>query len=150
MEELDYERFPSKLRHCHGDGHFYRTCKKKAEEESSKEKGEKWTEAQKKSTKKKVNRSKGKRGEMGSSSNPTRQKQNENEIAMKEVTSQNNFEVLRNPEEQALPALEEGEVQQTQGLIRGKNKDSAKQDFGSPVSGSISPRCRNVKKETHG
>ena len=59
---------------------------------------------------------------MGSGSNPTRQKKNENGIAMKEITSQNNFEVLSNPEEQVLPVLEEGEVQQSQDLIREENK----------------------------
>ena len=45
MQELDYEQFPFKCRHCHGYGHFARRCKKKAEEEANKEKGEQWNQA---------------------------------------------------------------------------------------------------------
>ena len=54
---------------------------------------------------------------MGSGTNPTGQKQNETEKTMKEIISQNKFAMLNNPEEQA-PILEEGEVQQSRGLIR--------------------------------
>ena len=99
VQELDYEHFFFKCRHFHGYGHFARSCKKKAEEEVVKHKGDQWTQVQKISTAKQVIRSKGKRGEMGSGSNPTGQKHNENGIAMKEITSQNNFEVLSNLEE---------------------------------------------------
>ena len=54
---------------------------------------------------------------MGSGNNPTGQKQNETETTIKEIISQNKFAMLSNPEEQA-PILEEGEVQQSQGMIR--------------------------------
>ena len=84
---------------------------------------------------------------MGLSSNPTRKKQNEIGRAMKEITSQNNFEVLSNPEEQALPMIEEGEVQQSQDLIREENKDSTEHDLGSPIGGSISPTYAEMEKK---
>ena len=59
---------------------------------------------------------------------------------MRENTAQSNFEVLSSTEEQASPTLEEGEVQQTQGLIREGKKDTAVQNvLGSPIGGSISP-----------
>ena len=29
VQELDYEQLPFKCRHCHGYGHFSRSCKKK-------------------------------------------------------------------------------------------------------------------------
>ena len=48
-----------------------------------------------------------------SGSDPTRQKQNETETAMKEIISQKKIAMLSNPEEQA-PIIEEGEVQQSQ------------------------------------
>ena len=48
---------------------------------------------------------------MGSGSNP---KPKENATTMKEITTQNNFEVLSIPEEQVLSALEEGELPQSQ------------------------------------
>ena len=97
VQELDYEQLPFKCRHCHGYGHFARTCKKKAEEEADKEKGEQWIQVQKTSIAKQGNKSKGARGEMGSSSNTTRYKKNEIGTTMKEITSQNHFEVLSNP-----------------------------------------------------
>ena len=40
VQELDYEQLPFKCRHCHGYGHFSRSCKKKVDEEDAKEKGE--------------------------------------------------------------------------------------------------------------
>ena len=43
VQELDYEQLPFKCRNFHGYGHFARSCKKKAEEEDAKEKGEQWT-----------------------------------------------------------------------------------------------------------
>ena len=55
---------------------------------------------------------------------------------MKDITSQNNFEVLRNLEEQVLPVLEEGQVQQSQDQIREENKESVESDFGTPDDGS--------------
>ena len=83
---------------------------------------------------------------MGLGSNPTRKKHNENGIDMKEITSQNNFEVLNNPKEQVLPVLEEGEVQQSQYLIREENKYSIEQDLGTPVGGS-SPTYAEMEKK---
>ena len=50
---------------------------------------------------------------MGSGSNPTGQKQHEIGTSMKEVTNQNNFDVMSIPEEQP-SVLEEGEVPQAQ------------------------------------
>ena len=47
IQELDYEQLPFKCRHCHGYGHFARYCKKKAEDQSDKSKGEQWTTIQK-------------------------------------------------------------------------------------------------------
>ena len=47
VQELDYEQLPFKCRHCHGYGHFVRHCKKKAEYEVEKVKGEQWTKVQK-------------------------------------------------------------------------------------------------------
>ena len=46
------------------------------------------------STAKQGNKSKGKRGEMGSGSSPIGQKQNQIGAAMKEITTQNNFDVI--------------------------------------------------------
>ena len=50
VQELDNEQFPFKCIHCHGYGHFARSCKKKEEEEVVKEKGEQWMQVQKTST----------------------------------------------------------------------------------------------------
>ena len=61
IQELDYEQFLFKCRHCHGYGIFSRSCKKKTEEETDKEKGDQWTQVQKISTTKHANRSKRKR-----------------------------------------------------------------------------------------
>ena len=61
---------------------------------------------------------------------------------MKEITSQNKFAVLSNPEEQPV-VLQEGEVQQYQGLIR--EEISATQDLGSPAGGS-SPTYAEMEK----
>ena len=47
---------------------------------------------------------------MGLGSDP---KLKENEVAMKEITTQNNFEVLSIPEEQVPSTLEEGELPQS-------------------------------------
>ena len=74
VQELDYEQFPFKYRHCHGYGHFSRSCKKKVDEEVVKEKGEQWTQVQKANTTKQGDISKGKIAEMGSGSNPNGQK----------------------------------------------------------------------------
>ena len=72
VQELDYEQFPFKCRHCHGYGHFSRSCKKKIDEEAAKDKGEQWTQVQKTCTSKQGNITKGKRAEIGSGSNSTR------------------------------------------------------------------------------
>ena len=74
VQELDYEQLPFKCRHCHGYGHFARSCKKKAEEEAAKEKGDQWTQVQKTSSAKQGNKSKGKRGELGMGSNTSDKK----------------------------------------------------------------------------
>ena len=97
--------------------------------------------------KKQGNKSNGKRGEMGSGSNPTGQKQNEIGAAIREITTQNNFDMLSNPEEQVLPVLEEGEVQQSQDLIREENKDSAEQDLGTLAGGSSPIYAEMAKKK---
>ena len=47
---------------------------------------------------------------MGSGSNPTGQKHNEIGANMKEIITQNNFDVLSNPEEQVPSVLKEGEA----------------------------------------
>ena len=61
-------------------------------------------------------------------------------IATRENTFQKLFEVLRNPEEHASPELEEGEVQQNQGLVMEENKYTAAQDLpASLVDDSTSP-----------
>ena len=51
---------------------------------------------------------------MGLGSNPIRQKQHEIGVAMKEITTQNNFDVMCNLEEQVPLVLEEGEFPQYQ------------------------------------
>ena len=71
----------------------------------------------KKSTTKQGNKSKGKRGELGIGSNPSGQKHNEIGATMKEITTQNIFDVLSNPEELVPPVLEGGEVPQSQDHI---------------------------------
>ena len=58
---------------------------------------------------------------MGSGSIPTRQKQHEFGRAMKEVTTQNNFDVLSISEEQP-SVLKEGEVPQAPDLHQKKIK----------------------------
>ena len=60
VQELDYEQLSFKCRQCHGYGHFSRSCKKKAEKEVVKEKGEQLTQVQKANTTKHGNSSKGK------------------------------------------------------------------------------------------
>ena len=47
---------------------------------------------------------------MGTGSNPSGQKPKENGATMKEISSQNNFEVLSIPEDQVLLMIQEGEV----------------------------------------
>ena len=47
IQELDYEKIHFKCTHYHGYGHFARYCKKKAEEQSDKSKGEQRTSVQK-------------------------------------------------------------------------------------------------------
>ena len=81
---------------------------------------------------------------MGLGNNPTGQKQNENETTMKEIIYQNKFSMLRNPKEQA-PILEEGEVQQSQGLIR--KEILVAQDLGSPNDGFYPTYAEMEKKK---
>jgi hypothetical protein len=61
VQELDYEQLPFKCRYCHNYGHFTRNCKKKAEEEAKKMKGEQWMKVQNSAPSKQINkpRSKG-------------------------------------------------------------------------------------------
>ena len=47
VQELDYEQLPFKCRHCNGYGDFSKSCKKKVDEEATKEKGEQWTQVKK-------------------------------------------------------------------------------------------------------
>ena len=54
---------------------------------------------------------------MGTGSNPIGQKLNEIGATIKEITTQNNFDVLSNLEEQVPIVLEEGEVPQSQDQI---------------------------------
>ena len=54
---------------------------------------------------------------------------------MKEITTQNNFYVLRNLKEQVPPVLEEGEVPQSQDRIREENKELVESSLGSPADG---------------
>ena len=63
---------------------------------------------------------------------------------MKEIISQNKFAMLSNPEEHD-PILEEGEVQQSQGLIREENLVA--QDLGSLVGGSSPTYAKMEKKK---
>ena len=58
VQELEYEQFPFKCRHCHGYGNFAISCKKKDDEEATKEQGEQWTQVQKTSAAKQGNNSK--------------------------------------------------------------------------------------------
>ena len=80
------------------------------------------------------NISKGKREEIGLGSNSTGQRQKENKTAMKEIITQNNFEVLSIPEEQVQTILEEGEVPPSQDRIREENKELAYSNQGSPTN----------------
>ena len=110
VQELDYEQVPFKCKFCHGYGHFARSCKKKIEEEVDKEKGDQWTKVQKPNSTKQGNKVFGQRLEMGTSSKSLGQNQKENGVTLKEPSTQNNFAVLRIPEQQVLSVLEEGEV----------------------------------------
>ena len=101
----------------------------------------------KNSTTKQGNISKGKRVEIGSSSNPTGLRQKENEAAMKEITTQNNYEVMSIPEEQVPSILEEGEVPQYQDQIREENKELAKSNQGSPLDGHSPTYAKMAKKK---
>ena len=81
------------------------------------------------------NKVNGQRGELGTSSNSSRKKQKENGAAMKEPSSQNNFELLSIPEEQVLLVLEEGEVPQFQTQISEEVKSFVEPTLNTPVEG---------------
>ena len=52
---------------------------------------------------------------------------------MKELSSQNNFEVLNIPEEQVLSVLEEGEVPQPQSRTSEEDKGPVEPNLGTPT-----------------
>ena len=132
VQELDYEKLPFKCRFCHGYGHFARYCKKK-EEEVVKEKGDQWTQVKRSSSAKQGKKAKGKKGELGTSSNPSGQK--ENGAVTKAPMTQNIFEVLSILKEQSLLALEEGEVPQTQIQTSEEGRGHVEPDLNTPVEG---------------
>ena len=70
---------------------------------------------------------------------------------MKEIITQNNFDVLSIPEEQVPSILEEGQVPPSQDQIREENKELAESNQGSSANGH-SPTYAKMekKKETHG
>ena len=70
VQELDYEQLPFKCRFCHGYGHFSRSCRKKVEEETIKEKGDQRTHVKKTNSTKQGSKAKVHRGEMGTGNNP--------------------------------------------------------------------------------
>ena len=80
-------------------------------------------------------------------SNAFGRKQNENGAAMKEISSQNNFEVLSSPEEQVLSVLEEGEILQPQNQTREEVKDIAEPDHGTPTYGHSPTYAEMAKKK---
>ena len=83
---------------------------------------------------------------MGSSNNPIGLRQKENDPTMKEVTTQNIFEILSILEEQMPSILEEGEVPQYQDQIREENKELAESNQGSSADGH-SPTYAEMEKK---
>ena len=69
---------------------------------------------------------------------------------MKEITTQNNFEVLSIPEEQVPSILEEGEVPLFQDHTQEENKELVESNQGSPADGHSPIYAEMEKKETHG
>ena len=59
IQELDYQQIPFKCRYFHEHGHFARYCKKKAEEETKKNKDQ-WIQPQKFASSRLNNKKKGK------------------------------------------------------------------------------------------
>lgn len=109
IQELDYERLPFKFRHCHGYGHFARNCKKKIEEETEKDKGDQWIQAQKPGTSKQINRAKRKGGNPENGGPSVGKSLPEDQDATNATISTNPFVALNPPDDQL--ELEEGEVQ---------------------------------------
>ena len=141
VQELDYEQLPFKCRFCHGYGHFARSCKKKGEEEVVKEKGDEWIQVQKTKSTNQGNKENKQKGELGTSSNTSRQK--EHGEVMKESITKNNFEVLSILEDQT---LEEGEVPQTQ--IQTSEKDKGlESELNTPVEGHSPTYAKMAKKK---
>ena len=64
---------------------------------------------------------------------------------MKEITTQNNFEVLSIPEEQVPSTLEQGELPQSQDQSREENKEISKTNQGSLDDG-LSPTYAEMEK----
>ena len=79
-------------------------------------------------------------------SNPSGQEQKENGAYMKEISSQNNFEVLSILEEQMLSVLEEGEVPQPQNQTSEEVKGPAEPNLGTPADGN-SPTYTEMEKK---
>ena len=54
---------------------------------------------------------------------------------MKDISTQNNFEILSIPKEQVPSSLEEGELPQSQDHIQEENKELTKSNQDSPIDG---------------
>ena len=65
---------------------------------------------------------------------------------MKEITTQNNYEVMSIPEEQVPSILEEGEVPQSQDQTQEENKKLAESNQGSLDDGN-SPKYAEMEKK---
>ena len=124
---------------------FCQILQEKVEEEAIKEKRDQWTQVQKTSSAKHGSKVKGQKGEMGTGSNPSRQKSIENGAIMKEISSQNNFELLSVPEDQVPLVLEEVEFPQPQNQIREGVKQPVEPALGTHANGH-SPTYADMKK----
>ena len=69
---------------------------------------------------------------------------------MKEISSQNNFEVLSIPEEQVLSVLEEGDVPQSQNQASEEVNFLVELDLGTPADGHSPTYAEMEKKEAYG
>ena len=65
---------------------------------------------------------------------------------MKEISPQNNFEVLSIPKEQGISVLEEGEVPQPHLHTKEEAKGMTEPDIGTPVEGNSPTYAKMVKK----
>ena len=83
---------------------------------------------------------------MGIGSNPSGKKSRENGAAMKEISSQNNFEVLSIPGDQVPLVLEEGEINQSQNQTSEEVTGSVETDLTIPKEGH-SPTYLDMAKK---